>query len=102
MLELPNSGMDSNIGLPPALRENYLDPRMVNHVDEIMLDMIDTTSSIIPEYIITSSGGDDGGCTGVCGGGGSGEFPVIEVDEKFDLSTALPNRIYHVICGSVA
>ena len=79
MLELPNSGMDSNIGLPPALRENYLDPRMVNHVDEIMLDMIGRTSSVMPNYT-------------------HADQPVFEVDEKFDLSTALPERIYHVLC----
>jgi len=79
MLELPNSGMDSNIGLPPALRENYLDPRMVNHVDKIMLDMIGRTSSVMPNYT-------------------HADQPVFEVDEKFDLSTALPGRIYHVLC----
>ena len=79
MLELPASGMDSNIGLPPALRENYLDPRMVNHVDKIMLDMIGRTSSVMPNYT-------------------HADQPVFEVDEKFDLSTALPGRIYHVLC----
>jgi hypothetical protein len=90
MLELPASGMTSNIGLPPALRENYLDPRMVNHVDEIMLDMVAMQEYVMPDYIHT-----DGICTGFnCGGA----KPVIEVDEKFDLSTAQPGRIYHVIC----
>ncbi len=91
MLELPNSGMDSNIGLPPALRENYLDPRMVNHVDEIMLDMVAMQEYVMPNYIHT-----DGICVGFnCGGGNK---QVIEVDEKFDLSTAKPGRIYHVLC----
>ncbi len=80
MLSLPASGMTSNIGLPPALRENNLDPRMVNHVGEIMLDMLDPTSLVIPSYINTSE-------------------PVIEVNERFDLSTAQPHRIYHVICA---
>ena len=79
MLELPASGMTSNIGLPKALRENHLDPRMVNHIDEIMLDMIGRTSSVMPNYT-------------------HAELPVFEVDEKFDLSTALPGRIYHVLC----
>ena len=79
MLEIPASGMDSNIGLHDALRENHLDPRMVNHIDEIMLDMIGRTSSVMPNYT-------------------HAELPVFEVDEKFDLSTALPGRIYHVLC----
>ena len=79
MLELPASGMTSNIGLPKALRENHLDPRMVNHIDEIMLDMIGRTSSVMPNYT-------------------HADQPVFEVDEKFDLSTALPGRIYHVLC----
>ncbi len=90
MLQLPNSGMDSNIGLPPALRENYLDPRMVNQVDEIMLGMVAMQEDIMPNYIHT-----DGICSGFnCGGA----KPVIEVDEKFDLSTAKPGRIYYVKC----
>jgi len=79
MLEGPSGMMGSNPGLQDALRENFLDPRMVNHVDEIMQDFIDPTSSVIPSYIDISK-------------------PVIEVDEKFDLSNALPGRIYHVDC----
>jgi Flp pilus assembly protein TadG len=91
MLELPNSGMTSNIGLREALRENYLDPRMVNHVDEIMVDMVAMQDYVMPDYIHT-----DGICVGFnCD---SGNKQVIEVDEKFDLGTALPGRIYHVIC----
>ncbi|MCH8168812.1 MAG: hypothetical protein IIC03_12920 [Proteobacteria bacterium] len=78
-LTIPAVGMASNPGLPEALRENILDPRMVNHIDEIMLDMIGRTSSVMPNYT-------------------HAELPVFEVDEKFDLSTALPGRIYHVLC----
>ena len=100
MLELPNSGMDSNIGLPDALRENYLDPRMVNHIDEIMLGMLALPDdvmlalqdNVLPTYIDS----DGGGCSDLCGGD-SGDR-VIKVDEKFDLSTAKPGFIYHVLC----
>ena len=80
MLELPTSGMDSNIGLPEALRENYLDPRMVNHVDEIMLDMLDPASPVMPSYIDTG-------------------LPVIVVDDKFKFNTYLQGRIYQVQCN---
>ena len=45
--------MDSNIGLPEALRENYLDPRMVDHVEEIMLDMLAMQHDVLPDYIDT-------------------------------------------------
>jgi len=90
MLTIPATGMTSNPGLPEALREQSLDPRMVNHVDEIMLDMLAMREDVMPDYIHT-----DGTCTGFnCGG----VKPVIEVDEKFDLSTVKPGRIYHVLC----
>jgi len=79
MLQVPASGMTSNIGLPQALRENHLDPRMVNHVDEIMLDFLNPTSTVQNGYTNTS-------------------LPVIEVDEKFNLANAVPGRIYHVVC----
>jgi hypothetical protein len=78
-LELPASGFNSNPGLKEALREQGLDPRMVNHVDEIMQQMLDLDPAVLPDYIDAS-------------------LPVIEVDEKFDLSTAEKNRVYHVKC----
>jgi Flp pilus assembly protein TadG len=84
-LQLPTSGMISNPGLPPALREQGMKPRMVNHVDEIMQDLIDTTSGIIPDYINLKDTSNN-------------PLPVIEVDEKFDLGTVQPHRIYHVQC----
>jgi hypothetical protein len=79
-LELPASGMDSNIGLPEALRENNLDPRMVNHVNEIMLDCLDPTSEVQNSFTLTDE-------------------PVIEIDEKFNLANTLPGRIYKVVCA---
>jgi hypothetical protein len=88
MLEVPASGMDSNIGLPDALRENHLDPRMVNHIDEIIAKLRDPSldidaEKVIPSYINT-------------------ELPVMEVDNKVDF-TALnfapgEGRIYHIDC----
>ncbi len=79
MLEIPSSGPTSNDGLPEALREQSLLPRMVNHIDEIMEAFLDPESSYQPGYIDTDE-------------------PVIVVDEKFNLGAVLPNRIYWVKC----
>jgi hypothetical protein len=87
MLEIPASGMDSNIGLPPALRENHLDPRMVNHITEITdaflaLNTVSATAltaTVMPDYIDTSWG-------------------VEEVSTGFNFANALPHHIYHVLC----
>ncbi|MDH3667594.1 MAG: Tad domain-containing protein [Paracoccaceae bacterium] len=86
MLTIPTGGMESNPGLPEALRENILDPRMVNHVDEIMRSMIDQTNTVIPEYIQPYIDLTD-----------PDVFQIV--DEKFDLSTAVPGRIYKVECA---
>jgi Flp pilus assembly protein TadG len=82
MLTIPTGGMESNPGLPEALRENILDPRMVNHIHETMAAMVAETippSPDLPGYITN--------------------FDVEDVDEKFDLSTAEAGRIYHVLCA---
>jgi hypothetical protein len=79
LLKTPSSGFTSNTGLQQALREQILDPRMVNHVDDIMLSFLDPNWDNQASFIDKSK-------------------PVIEVDEKFDLSTAEPGRIYHVLC----
>ena len=78
-LTIPAVGMESNPGLPEALRENILDPRMVNHIDEIIADMLTMQSYVMPAYIDTA-------------------LPVLVVDEKFKLANAQPGRIYHVVC----
>jgi hypothetical protein len=78
-LTLPSGGMDSNPGLRDALAEVNKDPRLVNHVDEIMADYMDPGSGLAPSYIDATK-------------------PVIVVDDKFDLGTVLPHRIYHVAC----
>jgi len=79
MLSIPSSGFESNNGLKPALREMSMDPRMVNHIDQIMQSFLDVNSPYIPSYIDKTK-------------------PVIVVDEKFDLSLAEQGRIYHVEC----
>lgn len=78
-LQIPAGGMESNPGLPQALREDILDPRDVNHVEEIMLSYLDMDSAVIPSYIDKDLG-------------------VKVEDEKFDLSTAVPQQTYHIAC----
>ena len=79
MLVIPSTGMESNPGLPEALRENILDPRMVNHVDEIMQQFLDRDPAVLPDYI-------------------DADAPVIIEDEKFDLEGVEKGRIYHIQC----
>ncbi len=79
-LVIPTDGMTSNPGLPKALRENILAPRMVNNVGEVMLEMLDPASPVIPAYIKT-------------------ELPVIVVDDNYKFDTYLQGRIYEVQCS---
>ena len=87
MLEIPASGMDSNIGLHDALRENHLDPRMVNHITEITdaflamnpLSISAQTTAVMPSYIDMTK-------------------EVIVTDNRFNFAAAIPHRVYHVQC----
>lgn len=83
MLTIPAVGMTSNPGLPAALRENILDPRMVNHIDEIMAAMLDRDPDVLPAYIDPS-------------------LPVIVVNSKYKFKNGnyTPGRIYQVQCNS--
>jgi len=86
-LIIPTGGMESNPGLDDALREQSLDPRMVNHVDGIMAGMLNSPTYVMPNsqtyvapnYIDTSK-------------------PVIVVDSKYDFVGMQPHRVYHVQC----
>jgi Flp pilus assembly protein TadG len=84
MLEIPASGMTSNPGLPDALRENHLDPRMVNHIDEIIAKLRDPSLDtelveVIPSYI-------------------DKDLPVILEDNKIDFTALSSGRIYEIDC----
>jgi hypothetical protein len=79
-LEIPAIGMTSNIGLPPALRENNLDPRMVNHVNDVMLSFLDPTSDVQNSYTSTTE-------------------DVVHEDEKFNLADAEYGHIYFIECA---
>jgi len=80
MLTIPSGGMTSNPGLPQALRENSLDPRMVSHVNQIMADLVAKADYGKPEVF-------------------AGIDPAVQrVDEKFNFATYVPNTIYLVEC----
>jgi hypothetical protein len=79
MLVTPSSGMTSNPGLQQALREDILDPRMVNHVDEIMQRYLDMDPKILPDYITSNE-------------------PVVVIDNQFNFNNIQEGRIYHVQC----
>jgi len=79
MLEVPASGMSSNTGLHDALREDILDPRMVNHVDEIMQQFLDKDPEVLPGYI-------------------DADEEVIVVNNHFNFNDIEHGRIYHVQC----
>jgi hypothetical protein len=79
MLEVPASGMDSNIGLPEALRENHLDPRMVNHIEEIIQGVLNKNPIVTPDYVHMSE--------------------TLEVsDNQIDFRSMLPGRMYYAKC----
>jgi hypothetical protein len=80
MLTIPSGGMSSNPGLPEALRENILDPRMLNHLNEILQDLEDPASSVIPSYITNSN--------------------VITVNKNYNFNGYTQGSIYVVQCNS--
>jgi hypothetical protein len=80
-LVIPTGGLESNPGLPEALREQSLDPRMVNHVDEIMDGLLALNPAYLPSYIDTNN-------------------PVIVENKNFDFTGMLPNHVYNIDCKS--
>jgi len=84
---VPAGDYESNPGLPEAMREMSLDPRMVNHVDEIMVDMLAMENYVTPDYIDTSA------TSGT-------SLPSVEVkDKNWDFSDAEAGHIYHIQCS---
>ena len=79
LLSVPAQGLERNPGLAEALRENVLDPRMVDRVDALMQRILDRDPTVLPTYIDPHE-------------------PVARVGRDFDLADAEPGRIYHVDC----
>jgi hypothetical protein len=74
---------------------------MVNHINEIIADILTLEDSVMPSYIDTDGGdgGDGGFCWGVgCGGGGSTPLTVEVRDSKWDFADATPGHVYHIQC----
>jgi hypothetical protein len=80
-LVIPAPGMESNPGLPQALGEDILDPRMVNHVDEIMDDLLAKAPYVIPGYIDINE-------------------DVIVKTDKWNFDDVQEGRIYNIDCAA--
>jgi hypothetical protein len=80
-LVTPSGSMDGNPGLADAAGEESLDPRMVNHVDEIMDDLLTMQDYVTPLYIDTG-------------------LEVIVVNENYNFADLEAGRVYHVECAS--
>ncbi len=80
--EMPSSAFDSSPGLEAALAENWMEPKLVNHVDEIIAAMTDLTSDRLPSYIDRSR-------------------PVLNMTKAAFAGVARttePGRVYKVTC----
>jgi len=80
-LVMPRSGTDSNPGLVDALGEQILDPRMVNHIDDIMADLLTMQDYVTPDYI-------------------DPELKVILKNENYDFADLEAGRVYHIECAA--
>ncbi len=78
-LELPASGYTSNTGLRDAVREQSLDPRMVDQIDEIVQGVLDLNPKYTPGYINLNE-------------------PVIKTKPNFNFNEMQPHRVYYVQC----
>ena len=79
-LVTPGGNTDGNPGLVEAMREQYLEPRMVNHVSAIMEDLLTMKPYVTPSYIDTLA-------------------EVIIRDEKYNFSDVEPGSVYHIKCA---
>jgi len=80
-LVTPAGGTSGNPGLADALGEESLDPRMVNHVDNIMDDLLAMQDYVTPSYIDTT-------------------LDVIVVNQTYNFAGVEAGRVYHVECAS--
>ena len=78
---MPASGFASSPGLQEALRENWMRPKSVDHIGEILTALLDVNSPRIPDFIDTTK-------------------PVIvKTRATFKPAAMLPGRIYSVNCS---
>jgi hypothetical protein len=82
LLELPASGFETNEGLEDALGEDWIDPKIVDHINEIISALKDPASSRQPAYV-------------------DPDLAVIEMTrtEFNNASSFTPGRVYNVTCN---
>ena len=80
-LTTPGDRLDGNDGLQDALAEESMSPRMTNHMDNIITDLLDQKPYVTPSYIDRTKS-------------------VIEVNENFDFKNLEEGRVYHVACDA--
>jgi hypothetical protein len=80
-LTVPGGNVSANPGLADALGEDILDPRMVNHVDEIMDDLLALENYVRPDYIPANA-------------------TVETRDETWNFADAEAGHVYHIACAA--
>jgi hypothetical protein len=80
-LVTPGGGMDGNPGLADAAGEESLDPRMVNHIDEIIDDLLALKSTVTPDYI-------------------DANIKVNVRDENYNFNDLVAGQVYHIECAA--
>lgn len=81
MLDVPADNTGSNPGLGEALTENRLDPRMVDHVDELIAALLARDTEVLPAWVDETDA-------------------VILRDDRFDFADLEAGRIYHIQCAA--
>ncbi len=80
LLDIPNSGFESNEGLQLALRRGYYRLRILNKIDDIRDDLVWGSGDNVPDYIF-----------------GTGHVPVS--GKKLDATDFEENRIHSLACS---
>jgi hypothetical protein len=80
-LVTPGGGMDGNPGLADAAGEENLDPRMVNHIDGIIDDLLALKSTVTPDYIDTN-------------------IEVNVRDENYNFNDLVAGQVYYIECAA--
>ncbi len=78
-LQVPAGDLDSNAGLRKALRAGFTEPRLVDRIDELLIELLNPASSEQPDYI-----------NGLL-------YIVKEMD--FDPAALVAGNVYYVACS---
>lgn len=80
LIQLPNSGLESNTGLQGALREGSYNIRILERIDEIVDTIDDADSPLRPDYLTTTS-------------------TTTFTDKTLDETDLLPGKLYYWNCN---